>query len=73
MRMRRSFGASADRPRLHVLDSTDAEAIRATEGAVDLARTLFIVSSKSGGTIEPLSLFAHFWSLRPDGRSFTAI
>jgi glucose-6-phosphate isomerase len=71
--LRRSFGARADGPRLHVLDSTDAEVIRATEGAVDLARTLFIVSSKSGGTIEPLSLFAHFWSLREDGRSFAAI
>jgi glucose-6-phosphate isomerase len=71
--LRRSFGTRAEGPRLHVLDSTDAEAIRATQGAVDLARTLFIVSSKSGGTIEPLSLFAHFWSLRPDGRSFAAI
>jgi transaldolase/glucose-6-phosphate isomerase len=71
--LRRSFGGRADRPRLHVLDSTDAEAIRATEGAIDLSRTLFIVSSKSGGTIEPLSLLAHFWSLRPDGGSFVAI
>jgi hypothetical protein len=31
------------------------------------------VSSKSGGTIEPLSLFAHFWSIVGDGRSFAAI
>src|SRR5439155_3680450 len=36
-------------------------------------RTLFIVSSKSGGTIEPLSLFAHFWSLMSDGTHFAAI
>ena len=71
--LRRSFGARPDRPRLHVLDSTDAQAIRATEAAVDPDRTLFIVSSKSGGTIEPLSLLAHFWSLRSDGRSFAAI
>ena len=71
--LRRSFGRRPDRPRLHVLDSTDAEAIRATEDAVELSRTLFIVSSKSGGTIEPLSLLAHFWSLVPDGRRFIAI
>jgi glucose-6-phosphate isomerase len=71
--LRRSFEQRSDRPRLHVLDSTDAQAIRATEAAVDVRRTLFIVSSKSGGTIEPLSLLAHFWSLVADGRSFVAI
>jgi glucose-6-phosphate isomerase len=71
--LRRAFGPQHDRPRLHVLDSTDAEAIRATEASVELTRTLFIVSSKSGGTIEPLSLLAHFWSLLPDGRSYVAI
>jgi transaldolase / glucose-6-phosphate isomerase len=71
--LRRSFGRRPDRPRLHVLDSTDAEAIRATEDEVELSRTLFIVSSKSGGTIEPLSLLAHFWSLVPDGRQFIAV
>jgi transaldolase/glucose-6-phosphate isomerase len=59
--LRRSFGRRPDRPRLHVLDSTDAEAIRATEAAVQMSHTLFIVSSKSGGTIEPLSLLAHFY------------
>ena len=52
---------------LHVLDSTDAAAILAVRQAVDPERTLFIVSSKSGGTIEPLSLFAHFYSLVRDG------
>jgi transaldolase / glucose-6-phosphate isomerase len=71
--LRRSFEQRSDRPRLHVLDSTDAQTIRATEAAVDVRRTLFIVSSKSGGTIEPLSLLAHFWSLVSDGRSFVAI
>ena len=38
-----------------------------------LERTLFVVSSKSGGTIEPLSLFAHFFSLVEHGNSFVAI
>jgi glucose-6-phosphate isomerase len=71
--LRRSFGQRGGGPRLHVLDSTDAARIRAIEGAVDLKRTLFIVSSKSGGTIEPLSLFAHFFSLVQDGRQFAAI
>ena len=41
--------------------------------AVDPARTLFVVSSKSGGTIEPLSLFAHFHALQGDGSHFVAI
>lgn len=77
--LRRSFGpggpdpARPARARLHVLDSTDAARIRAIESAVDLQRTLFIVSSKSGGTIEPLSLFAHFFSLVEEGNRFVAI
>ena len=57
---RRSFAKQQDGMTLHVLDSTDAQAIRATEAAIDLARTLFLVSSKSGGTIETLSQFRHF-------------
>jgi glucose-6-phosphate isomerase len=71
--LRRCFGSAEGHPTLHVLDSTDAAWIEATQERVDLARTLFAVSSKSGGTIEPLSLFAHFFSLVPDGGSFIAI
>jgi transaldolase / glucose-6-phosphate isomerase len=71
--LRRSFKHRPDRARLHVLDSTDAGAIRAVQEAIDPASTLFIVSSKSGGTIEPRSLFAHFWSLVSVGRNFVAI
>ncbi len=56
-----------------MLDSTDAARIRAIERTVDLRRTLFVVSSKSGGTIEPLSLFAHFFSLVEEGNRFVAI
>jgi transaldolase/glucose-6-phosphate isomerase len=70
---RRSFGPKEGWLRLHVLDSTDAATIRAVEDAIDLDKTLFLVSSKSGGTIEPLSMFKHFWSLRPDGSHFVAI
>jgi glucose-6-phosphate isomerase len=71
--LRRAFGHRAGSPRLHVLDSTDAATIRAVEDAIEPERALFVVSSKSGGTIEPLSLFAHFWSLLGEGKSFMAI
>ena len=71
--LRRSFDSAPGRPRLHVLDSTDAAWVRAVGEAVDPHSTLFVVSSKSGGTIEPLSLFVHFWSLVPDGANFAAI
>jgi hypothetical protein len=40
-------------PRLHILDSTDPAQIRSVEQKVNLAKTLFIVSSKSGSTLEP--------------------
>ena len=59
---RRSFGEDAGGMRLHVLDSTDPGAVLATERAIDLKSTLFIVSSKSGGTIETLSQFRYFHS-----------
>ncbi|HEV2058517.1 MAG TPA: bifunctional transaldolase/phosoglucose isomerase [Solirubrobacteraceae bacterium] len=72
--LRRSYGSPQhDRLRLHVLDSTDPAAVLAQERAVDLEHTLFLVSTKSGGTIETLSLFEYFWSLRPHGEQFVAI
>ncbi len=46
---------------LHVLDSTDPAAVRAVEAAVDLETTLFVVSSKSGGTTETASFHAYFF------------
>jgi transaldolase/glucose-6-phosphate isomerase len=49
----KTFGTIPGRPRLSVLDSTDPAQIRACEQQVDLAKTLFIVSSKSGTTLEP--------------------
>jgi len=71
--LRRSFGRKEGHPRLHVLDSTDAASVLAIQAAIEPSKTIFIVSSKSGGTIEPLSLFAHFWSLIEDGSHFVAI
>jgi transaldolase/glucose-6-phosphate isomerase len=49
-------------PKLHVLDSTDPAQVRATENAVDIAKTLFIVSSKSGGTTEPNVMKEYFFA-----------
>jgi transaldolase / glucose-6-phosphate isomerase len=71
--LRRSFGSKSGALRLQVLDSTDAAAIRAVESSIDIDKTLFIVSSKSGGTIETLSQFKHFWKRKPDGSHFVAI
>jgi len=71
--LRRTFAPREGYPRLHVLDSTDAATILADGAGVDLEHTLFIVSSKSGGTLEPLSLFAHFYSLVGRGERFVAI
>ena len=48
-----TFGRQAGFPRLRILDSTDPAQVRAVEAAVDLKRTLFIVASKSGSTLEP--------------------
>ena len=48
-----TFGKIAGFPQLHVLDSTDPAQVKAAENKVNLARTLFIVSSKSGTTLEP--------------------
>jgi transaldolase/glucose-6-phosphate isomerase len=59
--IRRSFGDIPDGLKLHVLDSTDPGAVLELERSVDLAKTLFIVSSKSGGTVETLSHMKHFY------------
>jgi len=48
-----TFGRIAGLPPLHVLDSTDPAQVKAFENKVNLAKTLFIVSSKSGTTLEP--------------------
>jgi transaldolase/glucose-6-phosphate isomerase len=58
--MQKTFGAVKGCPELLVLDSTDPAQIARTEAAVDVAHTLFIVSSKSGTTLEPNVLFQYF-------------
>jgi transaldolase / glucose-6-phosphate isomerase len=72
--IRRSYGDVPGGMRLHVLDSTDPGAVLATERAVDLDKTLFIVSSKSGGTIETLSHMRYFYDRTGrDGSRFCAV
>ncbi|MBI3650618.1 MAG: bifunctional transaldolase/phosoglucose isomerase [Acidobacteria bacterium] len=51
--MKLTFGKQADFPDLYVLDSTDPAQIKTVEGKVDVANCIFIVSSKSGSTLEP--------------------
>jgi transaldolase/glucose-6-phosphate isomerase len=51
--LEKTFGRIAGFPQLHVLDSTDPAQIKAIESQVALATTLFVVSSKSGTTLEP--------------------
>jgi transaldolase / glucose-6-phosphate isomerase len=58
--------------RLQVLDSTHPDAIAAVQESIDISRTLFVVSSKSGGTIETLSHYRHFAALA-DPQQFVVI
>ncbi len=69
-----SFGKEDGFPALHVLDSTDPAQLLAAEHSVNLARTLFIVSSKSGSTLEP-NIFKQYFFERAgrDGSRFVAI
>ena len=55
-----TFGAAPGRAELTVLDTTDPASILAVERSLDLSRTLFIVSSKSGTTLETISLYRYF-------------
>ncbi|MCP9472098.1 MAG: glucose-6-phosphate isomerase [Nitrospira sp.] len=61
--LRTSFGQAKGFPRLWVLDSTVPGWVRSVTDALIPSQTLFLVASKSGGTIEVMSLFAHFWEL----------
>ncbi|WCB92644.1 hypothetical protein DSM104299_01341 [Baekduia alba] len=71
---RRSFGTHEDGLILHVLDSTDADAVRDVEAEIDVAKALFVVSSKSGGTVETLSAFHYFWDKTGgNGSQFVAV
>jgi glucose-6-phosphate isomerase len=78
--LRLTFGKIPGYPELHILDSTDPAQVRSVEKRIDFARTLFIVSSKSGGTLEPNIFKQYFYErakalLGADeiGRRFIAI
>ncbi len=76
---RTTFRSQKGAPRLWVLDSTIPGWVRQVTKTISPARTLFLVASKSGGTIEVMSLFAHFWKLvtktkgNQGGKQFIAI
>ena len=68
--LRRAVGAES----FHVLDTTHPQAIRRLEGSLDLERTLFVVSSKSGSTLETRSHLEYFWEQTGGrGAQFVAI
>jgi len=74
----RTFGSREGFPRLTVLDSTHPAAVQTVARRLDLKSTLFVVSSKSGGTLETMSLFRYFWAATEaatgaPGRSFVAV
>src|ERR1700693_3278502 len=71
---RQTFGAPKGALNVHVLDTTDPAAITALQAAIDLKRTVFIVASKSGTTLETLSHYRYFWQQSgQQGRQFLAI
>lgn len=69
------FGPIAGRPRFHMLDSTDPAQIATVERAIDIAKTMFVVSSKSGSTLEPNILKDYFFARAGTGaaRQFVAV
>jgi transaldolase/glucose-6-phosphate isomerase len=66
------FGPQQGAPKLHVLDSTDPDQIRTLERAIKIERTLFIVSSKSGSTLEP-NILKDYFRASAKSRQFVAI
>ena len=76
---RRVFGKREGYPALEVLDSTTPEAVRNLESRIDLARSLFMVASKSGTTTEPMVFHRYFYDrvkqLKGDraGENFIAV
>jgi glucose-6-phosphate isomerase len=59
--LKMTFGKTVGFPELHVLDSTDPAQVKTFEDRVDLERTLFIVASKSGTTLEPNIFMRYFF------------
>jgi len=68
-----SFGIKPPFANAFVLDTTDPRAILVAQERLDLSETLFIASSKSGTTIETMSLLEYFLQLQPSGHQYVAI
>ncbi|HJU52640.1 MAG TPA: hypothetical protein VJ815_09940 [Acidimicrobiia bacterium] len=69
-----TFGVASEHPRLRVLDSTHPHQVRHLAESIDPRRTVFLVASKSGTTLETLSGFQLFWEATgEDGNRFIAI
>ncbi len=71
--LEKTFGRADGFPQFYVLDSTDPSQVKTVEGKIDIARTLFIVSSKSGSTLEPNIFKQYFFHLANDPSRFIAI
>jgi transaldolase/glucose-6-phosphate isomerase len=78
--LKTTFGRQQGYPQFHVLDSTDPVQITAIESEIDIAKTLFIVASKSGSTLEPNIFKQYFFHLAEEiagkgnaGKQFVAI
>lgn len=71
--LQQTFGTAPGALELIVLDSTHPKQIRETEARLDLSRTLVVVSSKSGSTIETTCQLDYFWSRIGRGDQFVAI
>ncbi len=75
----RTFGSTKGYPTLFVLDTTDPGAIQDLESRIDVAQTLFIIASKSGGTVETLDHYRYFYdkvqAIKRDhaGENFVAV
>ncbi|HTU50633.1 MAG TPA: bifunctional transaldolase/phosoglucose isomerase [Acidobacteriaceae bacterium] len=74
-----TFGQQTGFPRLSIVDSTDPAQVRTAEQSVDLKKTVIIVSSKSGSTLEPNILKQYFMARMKDavggeaGKRFIAV
>ncbi|MGZ4078164.1 MAG: bifunctional transaldolase/phosoglucose isomerase [Bacteroidia bacterium] len=76
---RETFGSATGYPQLYVLDNTEPAAIRDLENKIELEKTLFIVASKSGSTLETNCFFNYFYdqlkkkNYKEPGKNFVSI
>ena len=59
----KTYGKIPGHPQMHVLDSTDPAQVRAVENSIDVSKSVFIVASKSGSTLEPNIFKQYFYDL----------